>query len=1370
MKTNSILSVVARLALICISPALIAQGNSSEKPAAQNIIQMKASPATSVSTDDTVTITMPAGTQYSTLKAKLNGHDVSSRFSLLDCKTVCETATLTANDGLSAVKNVLAVEVNGNDGSPITSRLRFAATSASTGSSRLRPALAGQNTLRPQAQALSEFLPTASNFLPPTISLQTNYTGGPNSAAPWIQLGSQQQGQLPSSYVGCSGSPNYFVIDLDRQSLEERTPTSAGQCINDGATLASYLSSLQQGDLVIMGTWVYHNADSQLNTTAIGGTDYTTSARQSSGATSWYPRGYVAIGVVGAAPGEAYENFYTDDSNSNSEDAIPFAMGMLVEDPNGNYNFQPTNGGANEYIVVPSDPSVPSSPTAYKRATIRISKVNPDGSKNFNVYYSNNDSTDQALTFGVWMMVFNRNNMTPYDPSGSCKAGAAYSPLNPGDTAYIGCGTFYQIGDNPEIEWARLANDLNAVPQHKLVMLTTVQCCGYTDSFTSATTLLPQAIGPALSAYGAPSYALQTANGNFSLVSSRDTTILNSIGVPIQGADLDFTSTLNGNAVFSIANYSTQGQTGYLRGVLVPDHYGLYAPTISNQESSTISATASSMDLGLHEIYYSTPQDWPELTTLLPGASTVAGQQAAYLYLSYDLLINHYMAGVTGGNEDDIHYYFTGGLNTLINYYNYNPTSEQWPGGNNTSFSWTDPVLSAPNNTVSFTQADFNAVRAQLSQEVQYLTNTLTMMVTGSTNLKDIVAGGQNSVATAMIGAASTIYNGTLSPPATTKASANVSNILNFVGAVVSIGVEVATDGLVPQELESDVEKWGGIISGGLWAAGSVGFVNPGSGNSNSSIPNPTEKFLSNIGDLASAQLQGQMGQNFDAMLDMVLSDWGKLSFVAPKVMDTSATGWYLPRQSVQSAVIDVMNKASQRSIYLSLLPSFYYLDAWYGNYPWVGAGATDLGYQMGGESFNEDDCGHIYSDSIPPFAAMSYFTNGGISLGPIPPNNQPASADNQQADLFVIGGTVKGAGASYSETLAPASVPQYLFGTLNLPVPSFFDLNGPLPLRPGPGFTGFGWFCGKHSQILTDYSSGLPPTAGLSAGQSSKPLGTSVVLTGPASSAVGTTITLVAKATNASGVIPGKSIVFLDENVEIGMVKTDGNGSASLQLTGLGGGVHHFTAGFIASGALLPSVSTTLTHTVYAHPADMTVQLSANTLSVSYSGQSSPVTLQVQSLYGMSGTVTFSCSGLPVGMTCNFNPASATLAGSSNASTSFTIVPTSTSKASAGGSHPASGRGLRTLPLLSSGNLALLLLPLALGRTRRAIKNARLFLGALVLVAGTFMIGCGGSTQSGTPQPTPNQGIQESGAKTLLVSATIGNTTRTVPLVVNIQ
>ena len=149
-------------------------------------------------------------------------------------------------------------------------------------------------------------------------------------------------------------------------------------------------------------------------------------------------------------------------------------------------------------------------------------------------------------------MVFNRNNMSPYDPSGTCKAGTGYSPLNSGDTAYVGCGKFYPVGTDQIDSWNSLANDLAAVPEHKLVILTTISCC-------DATVLTPS-IGPALDSYGAPSYALQNPNGDFSLVSSFDTALLKNLGITPQGADYDFTTTLNGNAVFRLPRTRRRGR------------------------------------------------------------------------------------------------------------------------------------------------------------------------------------------------------------------------------------------------------------------------------------------------------------------------------------------------------------------------------------------------------------------------------------------------------------------------------------------------------------------------------------------------------------------------------------------------------------------------------------------------------------------------------------------------------------------------------------------------------------------------------------------------------------------------------------------
>src|SRR6202041_2346809 len=136
-------------------------------------------------------------------------------------------------------------------------------------------------------------------------------------------------------YPSCSAG--YLVVILDRQTLQEQTasPESSPQCEPNSISLATYLNTrVNPNDLVAVGTVLGSNADAVLDTTPIGGTNYTVGV-DGGGA----PNGYMAIGVGGAAGGQAYENYYTNKTAS----VLPFATGMLVEDVNGNYNFQSAN-------------------------------------------------------------------------------------------------------------------------------------------------------------------------------------------------------------------------------------------------------------------------------------------------------------------------------------------------------------------------------------------------------------------------------------------------------------------------------------------------------------------------------------------------------------------------------------------------------------------------------------------------------------------------------------------------------------------------------------------------------------------------------------------------------------------------------------------------------------------------------------------------------------------------------------------------------------------------------------------------------------------------------------------------------------------
>ena len=288
-----------------------------------------------------VTIEMPRDVDSTSLLVKLNGADVSQRFQPAGCAAaLCMSATLRAEDGVVEGKNVIASLAKNWDGNPLSARRRFDASS----SSAVRTIRAKASTgVRLQAQAGAVSTP----FLPPTVTLKTLNDGGYNRSNPWIQIGAQKYpGTVPAS---CTSSSVYAVVVLDRRTLVQRTSApQSSQCFGTAAALKSYFAQLQTGDLVIAGTLFGKNADKGLDTSAIGGQAWTGDV-----GTVGLPAGYLAIGAVGATQKSAYEAYYVVGGSTSS--ATPFAMGMLQEDANGNYNFQSTD--LVEYFVVPNAPA-----------------------------------------------------------------------------------------------------------------------------------------------------------------------------------------------------------------------------------------------------------------------------------------------------------------------------------------------------------------------------------------------------------------------------------------------------------------------------------------------------------------------------------------------------------------------------------------------------------------------------------------------------------------------------------------------------------------------------------------------------------------------------------------------------------------------------------------------------------------------------------------------------------------------------------------------------------------------------------------------------------------------------------------------------
>jgi hypothetical protein len=114
-------------------------------------------------------------------------------------------------------------------------------------------------------------------------------------------------------------------------------------CFGTAAALDSFLRGLPQGDLVIGNTLP------NLNTTAIGGTNYSGNAQIT-------PYLYNSIGFVKAPPGTAFESY------DPSRTALAPLQGSLMLDIYQNYFFAPSS--FIEVQVIPNDPSIPGNKTS----------------------------------------------------------------------------------------------------------------------------------------------------------------------------------------------------------------------------------------------------------------------------------------------------------------------------------------------------------------------------------------------------------------------------------------------------------------------------------------------------------------------------------------------------------------------------------------------------------------------------------------------------------------------------------------------------------------------------------------------------------------------------------------------------------------------------------------------------------------------------------------------------------------------------------------------------------------------------------------------------------------------------------------------
>jgi hypothetical protein len=1039
------------------------------------------------------------------------------------------------------------------------------------------------------------------------------------------------------------------------------------------------------------------------------------------------------IGAGKAAPGSAYENY---DTAPAYETFGSFATGMLVEDSNGNYNFH--SSSPVEYVVTPNDPNNNNQSTITLQGTASLYRYKGYTDPHKLVFYSPSGETN-----GYWLLFLRRDDLDfvtgqPAN-SGSCVTNSNAAKQQ---TDMTKCGQFFPTGSTDPATAAQAYGNLTTALQNvsfnDLVFLVTVGNAAnpsYTDPSKLAEDPL---VGP--EAYRFTHYALEPLGGTIGQILSLYApnsayTLLSCI---------DCGNSLTGHAVLSTTVASQQFQTGTVHGLLSRNLHGLYWPGRTSQETSQQAADKQGADFTLNIVASAQPIEWPELSaTLLPNASSVDGQVAAYHFLSYQLITQHYVLGAQGNYLDDIHFYFTGSNNTYIDYHTFNPVNVPFPAPSGSCYAWVDPVTSA--TLPCFTPADLAAVATQVSTEIVNLDNLLQFMVNGSTNMKDVVAAGNGSAALALIAAGSAVEGSNLQPPPATPvdSSASDSGITSLFSSVVNLGLQLVSEGVLNEDDLKVVAGLGSTIADDLDLASAItgGLTTTTGGDA--PLPSPDYPVKIAIANLANSGLQEQLTEGFDIELDTILGDWGKLSTLGPLITDSNNAAFYAPTQAIQNLAVKTLGQAAQRSFYMSLLPISYSVQ--YYPYWFSGGGFNPPNPPNMGSQTDNEDCNSWYpwnQTTVWPLISLNYPSYVGTV------NPWSFSSNPSPIDYYVVASqTVNNPGSSAQRiNFLDGQVGSTLFSAtgLNLPIEPFVMPHGPMAsVFWDTTVNGFDSFPANQTYACGQTSGGLGTAP-------NNPYITSTSLSAPSSSVLGEAVDLVASVTSAAGT-PKGTVSFQNGSSVIGMAPLDSTGKAELSATGMALGTNSITAYYIVNDPYYASQSAPSSVEVYANAPTMELSLSTDSLAVSYGTTSSPVTLQVLSKSGLAGNLVFSCTGLPVGMNCNFSPAQATIATSGIVSTSFTV----------------SGSAIQASGVLLSRKLGIILFCFSLvllAQIRKGRMRIQSVVGMLLLiiVSAGCIVGCGGSNDS--------KQLQESGSRTILVTVAAGSTVRTTPLVLNIK
>ena len=151
-------------------------------------------------------------------------------------------------------------------------------------------------------------------------------------------------------------------------------------------------------------------------------------------------------------------------------------------------------------------------------------------------------------------------------------------------------------------------------------------------------------------------------------------------------------------------------------------------------------------------------------------------------------------------------------------------------------------------------------------------------------------------------------------------------------------------------------------------------------------------------------------------------------------------------------------------------------------------------------------------------------------------------------------------------------------------------------------------------------------------------------VTAAPNPAVAGQTITFnVTVAPSGSSPTPTGNVYFVSGTTQLGSATLNSSGAATLNNSFGTNGNQTVTANYVGDAANQPSSASVVIGILPAidFPTSNSTSITAS------AGQAGSAPLTVDAVNGFSGTVQFSCSGLPQNATCSFSPSSVTVSGS---------------------------------------------------------------------------------------------------------------------------